>query len=94
MLLSGVSLVGLIRQIFTEPTGIFKSIGFVVSWLFSVLFSVNGIYLIALTIVFVFVALPLMVRYKYITVKPDLMMAFIFAIYVMLLSRIIGVIFG
>lgn len=94
MVLSGVNVAGLVTQIFTEATGIFSSIGFVTTWLFNTLFSTTGIYLIGLVIAFEFVVLPLMVRYRYVTIKPNLLLSFIFAIYLMLLARIVGVVFG
>ncbi|MEX2632888.1 MAG: hypothetical protein WD267_02560 [Balneolales bacterium] len=94
MVLSGVAVSRLITQIFTEVTGIFSSIGFVVAWLFSTIFSVTGIYLIGLIIAFEFVILPLMVRYKYLTIQPSLLLSFIFAIYLMLFARIVGVVFS
>ena len=94
MVLSGVEVSRLITQIFTEVTGIFNSIAFVFSWLFNTLFSVTGIYLIGLVIAFEFLLLPLMVRYKYVTLRPNLLISFIFAIYLMLFARIVGVVFG
>ncbi|MEX0772437.1 MAG: hypothetical protein WEB89_04830 [Balneolales bacterium] len=94
MVLSGVNVAGLITQIFTEPTGIFSSIAFIVTWLFTTLFSTTGIYLIGLIIAFEFVLLPLMIRYKYVTVKANLTLSFVFALYLMLFARILAVVFG
>lgn len=94
MVLSGVDVASLITRIFTELTGIFTSISIIVTWLFTTLFSITGIYLIGLIIAIEFVLLPLLIRYKYVTVKASLLHSFIFAIYIMLFARIIGVVFG
>ncbi|MEX0928715.1 MAG: hypothetical protein WD266_11555 [Balneolales bacterium] len=94
MVLSGVEVTGLFVQVFTELTGIFQSTWFVLRWLFINLISVTGIYIIGLVIAFEFLILPLMVRYKYLTIKPNLLLSFIFTIYLMLFARILAVVFG
>lgn len=93
MLLSGENVGMLLAQIFSEPTGIFSTLGAILGWVFSVLFSAYGAVLLGLVVAMEFVIMPLAMRYKYLTVKPNLVMSLIAAIYIMLLGRILAEVF-
>lgn len=89
MLLDGdVSLGAQLSLIISEPTGIFQFIGAVVSWIFSQLFSAYGAILIGLIVAMEFIVIPLSHRYKYLTVKSNILMSVIGAIYFLLILRI------
>ena len=88
MLLDGERVGRLLVQIFTEPTGIFLTLGTIFSWIFSMLFSAYGAILIGIVIAIEFIGMPLAMRYKYLTFKPNIVMSAIAAIYAMLVFRI------
>lgn len=89
MLLSGESVSALLSQIFTQWTGIFQTLADITVWIISNLFGIGGVALVALMIGNEFVFLPLMVRYKYLTVKPNLMINFVIAIYAIMIFRLL-----
>lgn len=89
MLLDGdISLGSQLSLIISEPTGIFQFIGAVFSWIFSQLFSAYGAIFIGLIVAMEFIVIPLSHRYKYLTVKSNILMSIIGAIYFLLLLRI------
>lgn len=90
MLLDGVAMGSLFGQIVSEPTGIFQFIWSVLSWLAGTLFSGYGAILIGLIVAMEFIVMPLAQRYKYLTVKSNLLMSIIAAVYFMLVLRILA----
>ncbi len=94
MLLSGEPLGRMFLEVFTTPLGLFNLISAMVAWFYSYFISPLAFYIIGIAIAMEFLILPLMVRYKYVTFKPNLFVSVLAAFYVWLTFRIMGVIFG
>ena len=93
MLLAGENVGGMLAQIFSEPTGIFLTIWEMIVWTFGVIFSAYGAVLLGLVVAMEFIIMPLAMRYKYLTVRPNLLMSVVAAVYVMLIARILAQVF-
>jgi len=94
MLLSGEPLGSYLLEVFTTPLGIINLIAAIASWFFSYFFSALAFYILGIIIALEFLILPLMIRYEYLTFKPNLFVSVLGAFYVWLAFRIMGVIFG
>lgn len=94
MLLSGEPLGRYFVTIFTSFTGIFQFIGAVFYWFYSYFFTRVAFYLAGVVIAMEFLVLPLMVRYRYITFKPNLFVSILAAFYIWLAFRIMMVVFS
>ncbi len=94
MLLSGEPLGRLMAEVFTTPMGFFNLISATVLWFIGYFFSPLAFYLLGIVIALEFLVLPLMVRYRYVTFKPNLFVSVLGAFYIWLVFRIMGVIFG
>ena len=90
MLLAGESVGSMLGQIFSEPTGIFAALWTMTVWTVNVIFSAYGAILLGLVVAMEFIIMPLAMRYKYLTVKPNLVMSVIAAVYFMLIARILA----
>lgn len=90
MLLAGESVGSMLGQIFSEPTGIFAALWTMTVWTVNVIFSAYGAVLLGLVVAMEFIIMPLAMRYKYLTVKPNLVMSVIAAVYFMLIARILA----
>ncbi|MDG5766686.1 hypothetical protein QA596_04340 [Balneolales bacterium ANBcel1] len=94
MLLSGEPLGSYFIEVFTTPLGFFNLIAAIVVWFVNYFVSPLAFYLIGFVIALEFLVLPLMVRYGYLTFKPNLFVSVLGAFYIWLFFRIMGVIFG
>ncbi len=94
MLLSGVPLDRLFIEVFTTWAGLINLISSMVLWFFSYFFTPMAFYMLGLIISMEFLVLPLMIRYRYLTFKPNLFVSVLAAFYVLLLFRILLVVFG
>ncbi len=94
MLLSGEPLGRLLAEVFTTPMGLFNLISAIVLWFIDYFISPLAFYLLGIIIALEFLVLPLMVRYRYISFKPNLFVSVLGAFYIWLVFRIMGVIFG
>lgn len=94
MLLSGEPLGRLLTEVFTTPLGLFHLISATVLWFINYYLSPLAFYLLGIVIALEFLVLPLMVRYRYISFRPNLFVSVLGAFYIWLLFRIMGVIFG
>ncbi|TVQ73302.1 MAG: hypothetical protein EA363_03355 [Balneolaceae bacterium] len=94
MLLSGEPLGRLLAEVFTTAMGLFNLISAIVLWFINYFFSPLAFYLMGIVIALEFLVLPLMVRYRYISFKPNLFVSVLGAFYIWLVFRIMGVIFG
>lgn len=90
MLLAGESVGSMLGQIFSEPTGIFAALWTMTVWTVNVIFSAYGAILLGLVVAMEFIIMPLAMRYKYLTIKPNLVMSVIAAVYFMLIARILA----
>ncbi len=94
MLLSGEPLGRLFSEVFTTAMGFFNLISAIVFWFFNYFFTSRLFYLLGFIIALEFLVLPLMVRYRYISFKPNLFVSVLGAFYIWLVFRIMAVIFG
>ncbi len=94
MLLSGEPLGRLFSEVFTTVMGFFNLISAIVVWFFNYFFTSRLFYLLGFIIALEFLVLPLMVRYRYISFKPNLFVSVLGAFYIWLVFRIMAVIFG
>ncbi|MBP3193101.1 hypothetical protein [Natronogracilivirga saccharolytica] len=94
MLLSNEPLGRLLVEVFTTPLGLFNLIAAMALWFFEYFFTPLAFYMLGIVIALEFLVLPLMVRYKYITFKPNIFVSVISAFYIWLAFRIMTVIFG
>ncbi len=94
MLLSGEPLGRLLAEVFTTPLGLFNLISATVLWFINYFFTPLAFYLLGIIIALEFLVLPLMVRYRYISFKPNLFVSVLGAFYIWLVFRIMGEIFG
>ncbi|MDI6401931.1 hypothetical protein QLX67_07990 [Balneolaceae bacterium ANBcel3] len=94
MLLSGEPLATYIVGVFTSLTGIVTLISATANWFISYFFTSIIFYILGIVVALEFLILPLLVRYGYITIKPDIFMSVLGALYVWLFFRILGVVFG
>jgi hypothetical protein len=94
MLLSGEPLGRLMAEVFTTPLGLINLISATVLWFINYFFTPLAFYLMGIVIALEFLVLPLMVRYRYISFKPNLFVSILGAFYIWLVFRIMGVIFG
>ncbi len=94
MLLSGEPVGRYFLEVFTTPLGFFNLIAAMVLWFFNYYFTPLAFYIIGIIIALEFLIEPLMIRYKYLTFKPNLFVSILAAFYIWLTFRILGVIFG
>ncbi len=94
MLLSGEPLGRLMAEVFTTPLGLVNLLSGIISWFISYFFTPLAFYIIGIIIAMEFLILPLMVRYRYITFKPNFFVSIIAAFYIWLVYRIMMVVLG
>ncbi len=94
MLLSNEPVGRYFLEVFTNPLGIVNLLSGIILWFISYFFTPVAFYIIGIIIAMEFLILPLMIRYQYLTFKPNLFASILAALYVWLAFRIMLVIFG
>jgi len=94
MLLSGEPLAKLFVEVFTTWAGLINLVSATILWFISYFFTPMAFYMLGLIIAMEFLILPLMIRYRYLTFKPNIFVSILAAFYVLLTFRILMVVFG
>lgn len=94
MMLSNEPLGRMFAGVFSTPTGIFTLVWAIIHWFFSYFFSPLAFYIVGIIIAMEFLVLPLMIRYGYLTFRPNLFVSILASFYVWLVFRIMLVVFG
>lgn len=90
MSISGMEVGSLIIGIFTESGGFVTFISAIFSWLFNFFVNVQIIYMLGTALIMWFVVLPLMVRYRYIQVRVNGLLALTVTLYLFLPLKMYG----
>ncbi len=84
MSISGLEVGSLIIGIFTELTGIITFFSEILTWLWYFLWRAHTIYMALSVLILWFVVLPMLLRYRYIRIRPTLMLSIVVTLYLFL----------
>lgn len=94
MLLSREPVGRYLSDVFTNSTGIFEFIWAIMKWFHSYFFTPMAFYMVGLIIAMEFLVHPLLIRYEYLTFRPNFFVSILSAFYVLLVYRIMLVVLG
>lgn len=91
MNVSGVKIFTLFFGIFGSADGILVFLSEIWTWAWNFLYNVQFIYMLGTLLILWFVGLPMLTRYKFITVKSTPMLAVILTLYLFLGLRLFNI---